>query len=82
MNEAQLIERFPLGLGEKAISELLGLFARLETALARLEQQQAAATEAAAAAAAAHGADRDRLVRLETAAGEALRALDSLIEQV
>ncbi len=68
-------------MGETAISELLGLFARLESALARLEQQQIAAKQAVATAAAAHGVDRDRMVRLETAAGEALRALDALIEQ-
>jgi hypothetical protein len=61
-------------LGAKAISELLSLFARLETALARLEQQQAAAQAAATA-------DRERLSRLEAAAGDALKALDALIEQ-
>jgi hypothetical protein len=59
----------------------LGLFARLETALSRLEQQQAAAKASAAAAASAHASDKERLSRLESAAGEALRALDSLIEQ-
>jgi hypothetical protein len=52
----------------------LGLFARLETALARLEQRQAQG-------AAAHAADRDRLARLEAAAGDALKALDALIAQ-
>jgi peptidoglycan hydrolase CwlO-like protein len=59
----------------------LSLFARLETALARLEQQQAAAKAAVAAVSASHAADRERLARLETAAGEALRALDTLIGQ-
>ena len=70
-----------LCLGDGAISELLSLFARLESALARLEQQQAAAKAAAAAASAQHAADRDRLAKLEGAAGDALRALDALIGQ-
>jgi hypothetical protein len=59
----------------------LGLFARLETALARLEQQQVAARDALAADAATHAAISDRLARLETAAGDAVRALDALIVQ-
>jgi hypothetical protein len=52
----------------------LNLFARLESALARLEERHAAQ-------AAAHGVDRERLARLEAAAGEALKALDTLIGQ-
>lgn len=67
--------------GGTAISELLGLFARLETALARLEQKHAAAAAASAAQDAAREADRARLAQLEGAATEALKALDALIGQ-
>jgi hypothetical protein len=67
--------------GGTAISELMGLFARLEAALTRLEQQRAAASRSAVDAAMAHAADRERLARLEGAASEALKALDALIGQ-
>lgn len=60
--------------GSEAISELLGLFARLEAALAAIETRRAA--EAAAAA-----DSQARLERIEQAAAEAVRALDSLIGQ-
>ncbi|WP_164155473.1 hypothetical protein [Sandarakinorhabdus rubra] len=59
----------------------MSLFARLEAALARLEQQQQAARQSLAAAAAAHDADRRRLAQLEGAAADALKALDTLIGQ-
>jgi hypothetical protein len=61
-----------LGIG--AISELLSLFVRLETALAAIETRRKA--EAAAAT-----DERARLARIEAAAAEAVRALDQLIGQ-
>lgn len=61
-------------MGSGAISELMNLFARLESALAAIETRH---SEAAAAAA----SDRARLERIEAAATEAVRALDQLIGQ-
>lgn len=52
----------------------MSLFARLETALAAIEQRRVAELAAVAA-------DRVRLARLEEAAAEAIRTLDSLIGQ-
>lgn len=64
--------------GSGAISELMSLFARLETALAAIEARR---TTDIAAAAADVAADRARLERIEQAAADAVRALDTLIGQ-
>jgi len=61
-------------LGSRSISELMSLLVRLETALAAIEARRSA--EAATAA-----GDRARLQRIEAAAAEAVRALDTLIGQ-
>ena len=61
-------------IGVGSISELMSLFARLEAALAAIEQRRVA--DAASAA-----TDKARLVRFEQAAAEAVRALDGLIGQ-
>lgn len=61
-------------IGVGSISELMSLFARLEAALAAIEQRRVA--DAASAA-----TDKARLVRIEQAAAEAVRALDGLIGQ-
>jgi precorrin-6B methylase 2 len=60
--------------GSGSISELMNLFARLETALAAIETRRSAEISAAAD-------DRARLQRIEVAASEAVRALDQLIGQ-
>lgn len=60
--------------GSGAISELMNLLVRLETALAAIETRRSVEATAAAD-------DRVRLQRIETAAAEAVRALDQLIGQ-
>ena len=66
-------------MAQTAWSELASLVARLEAAVDRLAARQAAAARALDSAQAAHAADRARLQRIESAANEAIAALDRLI---